>query len=367
MKKILFVDRDGTLIQEPPDQQIDDLSKFKLVDDAILALRRLVDGGWRLVMVTNQDGLGGPGYPQSSFDVCQSMLVGIFQSQGLTFDEVLICPHLPEENCECRKPRLGLLVDYLKDSTIDWSHSYVIGDRSSDMELAKNLKIKGFLISGGGLSDDQPTHSWQSVANQILSVGRSGSLIRKTTETQIEIAVAVDEYFPAQIKTDLPFFTHMLEQLGHHSGWGLKIKAHGDIEIDAHHTIEDTAIVLARAVDQALSDRHGITRYGFSLPMDEASCRVEVDLARRPYFVFDAPDLTGSVGTIDVKMFEHFFRSFALELPCNLHISVTGRDNHHMVESMFKGFARALSGAVRGLGGGMAGKGHGSGSTKGVL
>ena len=362
MKRILFVDRDGTIIEEPEDCQVDELSKLKLKEEVILCLKRLIDHGYLLVMVTNQDGLGTESFPKEDFTRCQNMLLSLLRSQGVVFYDVLICPHRAEDDCKCRKPDLGLVVPYLKDPEVDWNHSYVIGDRESDLKLAQNMNISGFLIQSPETPVHLKTHSWKEITELILSKPRRGIAKRESQETSIEVTVALDEPAPPQISTGLAFFDHMLEQLGHHSGWFLKIKAQGDLEVDHHHTIEDTALCLGRALSQALSHRACIGRYGFALPMDESCCEVLVDLARRPYFVFKGENYQGSVANIDVDMFQHFFRSLALELPCNLHIKVTGKNTHHMVESMFKAVARALKGAAK-----IEGDSQMIASTKGIL
>lgn len=362
MKRVLFIDRDGTLIEEPKDRQVDDLTKLSLTPDVIPALIRLVEGGYRLVMITNQDGLGGASFPQEKFDQCQNMLLDLLRSQGICFDEVLICPHLPQAGCSCRKPQLGLVVHLLKDPQIDWRQSYLIGDRASDSEMAQSMNIGSFLIASPESPEGATTYSWPEIATLILSEPRRGSAERVSKETTVSVAVDLDQPAPPQISTGIPFFDHMLEQWGHHAGWGLKIQAQGDLEVDHHHTIEDTALCFAQALHQALSHRACIARYGFALPMDEARCEVLVDLARRPYFHFNAEGLQGTVAGIDVGMFQHFFRSFTLELPCNLHIKAAGENTHHIVESMFKAAARAFKGAAA-----LEASGATVPSTKGVL
>lgn len=347
MKKILFVDRDGTLIKEPADQQIDSLDKLSFVSDVMIALRSLVSHGYRLVMVTNQDGLGSADYPQEAFDVVQGKLVDIFSSQGIVFDDVLICPHYDHDNCQCRKPRLAMVTSYLKDPTIDWQHSYVIGDRESDAQLATHMQVSSFLLPG---SHDLPSYGWREIEQLILHKPRRAKAEQKTRETQVAIEVRLDEPGEVKVSTGLGFFDHMLEQIGCHGKMGLTIEVKGDLDVDHHHTIEDTAILLGEVLRQSLSDKIGIERYGASLPMDEAAAQVTMDLSGRAYLVYEAEDLVSKhaqVGGIPVPMFEHFFRSLSTALGCNLHMKVTGDDGHHMVEGLFKAFSRCFAQAAQ--------------------
>lgn len=342
MKKILFVDRDGTLIQEPADQQIDCLEKLALMDHVIASLLSLIAHGYRLVMVTNQDGLGSPEYPQAQFELVQTKLLSLLNSQGIHFDDILICPHRPEEHCGCRKPHLELLAPYLKDPHIDWNHSYVIGDRPSDMELARRMGVQGYRVGPDGASG---CHHWQELAQLIISKPRRAKVERHTNETKVTVEVRLDEAQPTDIQTSYGFFNHMLEQISCHGGIGLIITAAGDEHIDPHHLIEDTAITLGQALRQALGDKVNLARYGFALPMDEAACEVLIDLSERPYFVFAGEDLQRhtTVGELGIEMIEHFFRSLAMSLKCNLHMKISGHNGHHMVEALFKALGRCLN------------------------
>lgn len=368
MKKILFVDRDGTLIKEPADQQIDSLDKLEFVDHVICALFVLQSAGYRLVMITNQDGLGTSSYPQDDFDVVQNKLLSILSSQGITFDDILICPHHVHEGCGCRKPDLDLVVSYLKDPQIDWSHSYMVGDRDCDLELARRMGITGYGLVGGGHSSQ--AYGWLEIKDLILNKPRRGQVVRHTKETHISIEVRLDEPDQVLVNTPYGFLTHMLEQIGCHGQMGLVIDAKGDEHVDEHHLIEDTALALGEALRQALGDKIAINRYAFALPMDESAAEVLMDLSDRPYFVFCADDLKNhrSVGGLAVEMFEHFFRSLSTSLSCNLHMKVTGENAHHMVEGLFKALARCLKQAIsRSLGSSERASSRGVPSTKGSL
>jgi imidazoleglycerol-phosphate dehydratase/histidinol-phosphatase len=338
---ILFIDRDGTLIEEPDDQQVDAISKFRLVAGVIPALLRLWDAGYRFVMVTNQDGLGSDGYPQRAFDEVQRLLLGIFESQGIVFDEVLVCPHRGDEGCNCRKPGIGLVAHRLIRLDWDRARSAVVGDRQSDLDLATNMGIAGFRI-GRELG-------WQEVAKALLDSPRTARVMRKTKETSIEVSVNLDPSGEpvAAIATGLGFFDHMLEQIGRHGGIDLRIQVQGDLHIDDHHTIEDTGIALGAALRSAIGDKRGIGRFGFYLPMDDASARVALDLSGRSFSRFDGTFTRDKVGDLSTEMVAHFFRSVAEGLQANLHIIIDGENNHHLVEVAFKGFGRCLREAVR--------------------
>lgn len=334
--KILFIDRDGTLIKEPADFQIDSLEKLELVEGVIPALLELKGLGYRFVMVTNQDGLGTPKYPQASFDLVQKQMLGLFSSQGIHFDEILICPHFPKDGCTCRKPHLGLVRDYLDPQRMQRELSFVIGDRQTDLELARNMGIQGFRLG-----------SWAEFLAIIRNSKRRATEIRRTKETQISVTVNLDETLEPRIKTGLGFFDHMLEQLGKHGGFTLAVEATGDLHIDEHHLVEDTALALGKALKTALGDKFGIQRYGFSLPMDEARAEALLDLGGRPYLVFAADFPASQVGQMSVEMVPHFFRSLAESLGANLQITASGENTHHIVEGIFKAVARALRMAIR--------------------
>jgi imidazoleglycerol-phosphate dehydratase/histidinol-phosphatase len=334
-KKILFIDRDGTLITEPFDQQIDRLEKFALEPDTIPALLRLRDAGWTFVMVTNQDGLGTPSFREEEFKPLQKLLIDILFSQGISFEAVRVCPHTAADKCDCRKPKLGLLPDYVKST--DWAReqSYVIGDRETDEQLAQNLGCRG-------LRYDRKKLGWTEIARQLVDAPRRATIVRHTKETKITVSVDLDQAGPAQLSTGLGFFDHMLEQIAKNAGITLAITCAGDLEIDEHHTIEDVGIALGQALKQAIGDKRGLGRYGFVLPMDEAQAHE-------------------FVGEMPTELVAHFFRSVSDALLATLQMSVTGDNTHHMVETLFKGFGRALRPAIA------RGTGHEIPSTKGVL
>jgi imidazoleglycerol-phosphate dehydratase/histidinol-phosphatase len=354
MKKILFIDRDGTLITEPPGYQIDRLDKFALEPEVIPALRRLRDAGFTFVMVTNQDGLGTPSFREDEFRPLQNLLLDILRSQGITFEAVRVCPHTEADRCDCRKPKLGLLLDYLKDTSWSRENSYVIGDRETDLKLATALGVTG-------LRYDQQKLGWTEITRQIADAPRRASIVRKTKETSITVAVDLDAAAPLKFATGLGFFDHMLEQIARNAGISLVITCEGDLHIDEHHTIEDTGLALGTALRQALGDKRGVGRYGFVMPMDEALAQVALDLSGRAWLVFDAKFPRDRVGEMPTEMVSHFFKSVSDNLAATVNMSVTGDNTHHMVEALFKGFGRALRPAVaRGPGGEIP-------SSKGVL
>lgn len=354
MKKILFIDRDGTLITEPFDQQIDRLDKFVLEPDCVPALLRLRDAGWTFVMVTNQDGLGTPSFREEEFRPLQKLLLDILSSQGIAFEAVRVCPHTPADRCECRKPKLGLLLDYVKDVSWSREQSAVIGDRETDITLAQNLGIRGVRYS-------PKTLGWTEIARQFVDAPRRATIVRNTKETKITVSVDLDQAAPAQLATGLGFFDHMLEQIAKNAAIGLAIKCEGDLHIDEHHTIEDVGIALGQALKQALGDKRGVGRYGFVLPMDEAQAQVAIDLSGRAYFTFDGKFDREFVGEMPTELVAHFFRSISDSLLATLQMSVKGDNTHHMVETLFKGFGRALRPAIA------RGAGSEIPSTKGVL
>lgn len=354
MKKILFIDRDGTLITEPFDQQIDRLDKFVLEPDCIAALQRLRDASWTFVMVTNQDGLGTPSFREEEFRPLQKLLLDILSSQGIVFEAVRVCPHTPADKCDCRKPKLGLLMDYVKDVSWSRDQSAVIGDRETDLTLAQNLGIRGIRYN-------PKTLGWTEIARQFVDAPRRATIVRNTKETKITVSVDLDTPGPAQLSTGLGFFDHMLEQIAKNAAIGLTIKCDGDLEIDEHHTIEDVGIALGLAIKQALGDKRGVGRYGFVLPMDEAQAQVAIDLSGRAYFTFDGKFPREFVGGMPTELVAHFFRSVSDSLLATLQMSVKGDNTHHMVETLFKGFGRALRPAIA------RGTGSEIPSTKGVL
>lgn len=354
LKKILFIDRDGTLIAEPEDLQIDHIDKLALLPDVIPALLKLKAAGFSFVMVSNQDGLGTNSLPLEDFNIPHELMLRIFASQGITFEAIRICPHVPEARCDCRKPKIGLVLDYLVDQQIDRDNSYVIGDRETDLQLAENLGIRGLRLGA------EKTRHWQDVTAQILSSHRLATVIRKTKETDISINVNLDHPDDIQINTGIGFFDHMLEQLAKHGGFGMSLSVDGDLEIDDHHTVEDTALALGEALRKALGNKIGIGRYGFLLPMDESITQVAIDLSGRPYFVFNGTFNREYVGDLSTELIPHFFRSLADGIKATLHIDVRGENTHHMIESIFKGVGRSLRQAIEKIDTSLP-------STKGVL
>ncbi|MBT8086880.1 MAG: bifunctional histidinol-phosphatase/imidazoleglycerol-phosphate dehydratase HisB, partial [Gammaproteobacteria bacterium] len=318
--KILFIDRDGTLIEEPDDNQVDAVEKIKLVSGVIPSLLELSRHGYRFVMVSNQDGLGTESFPQRDFDVCHAHTLDLFGSQGITFDEIFICPHRPEDECDCRKPRTGLLTRYLAATDIDLAASAVIGDRSSDMELAERIGVQGLIVNVD--ADDALT--WTDVVERLCHSARVASVARNTNETRISSSVNLDASDAIVVSTGIGFYDHMLEQIAKHGGFGLTLRCEGDLEIDEHHTVEDTAICLGTALREALGNKFGIGRYGFLLPMDESEAKVALDLSGRSSFTFKGTFPRDNVGELSTEMVEHFFRSLADSLGAALHIEVTG-------------------------------------------
>jgi imidazoleglycerol-phosphate dehydratase / histidinol-phosphatase len=342
-KKVLFIDRDGTLIEEPPDEQIDSLPKLRLVADVIPALLKLRDAGYTLVMVSNQDGLGTASFPEPTFREPQEYLLELLASQGIRFEATFICPHFAKDGCSCRKPKTGLLEGYLRDNTIDMAGSYVIGDRETDSELARNLGIQGVRVQGKRGAGS----TWPQIAAQLTMNRRTAAVNRKTKETAIEVKVDLDSESPIKVSTGIGFFDHMLEQIAKHGGFSLQLDCKGDLHIDEHHTVEDCALALGQALKSALGDKRGIHRYGFLLPMDEALAQVAIDLSGRAYFVFEGKFGRDSVGELPTELVPHFFRSLADTLGAAINIKVSGDNTHHMIEACFKGTGRALRQAFR--------------------
>ena len=343
--KILFIDRDGTLIVEPTeDLQVDRLSKLMLMPLVIPALIKLQDAGYQLVMVTNQDGLGSASFPQQDFNPAHNMLMAIFASQGIKFADVLICPHFEADNCSCRKPRLGLVKDYLRHGNIDYVNSAVIGDRQTDLQLADNMALRGIRYHPNSTANN--SMNWPQIATELTTRQRTASFARVTKETEIYVNVNLDSNEANNINTGLGFFDHMLDQIATHAGFNLSITTKGDLHIDDHHSVEDTALALGAALKQALGDKRGITRFSFVLPMDECLAQAVLDLSGRPFLKFNADFSREKVGDLATEMVPHFFRSLTNELACTLHLSATGENDHHIIESLFKAFGRALRQAI---------------------
>ncbi len=280
---VLFVDRDGTLIEEPADHQVDRLDKLRLLPGVFAALAEFRRAGYRLVMVSNQDGLGSEGYPHEHFQQVQSFLLHLFASQGIAFDQVFICPHFAHEDCLCRKPRTGLVTGYLQQQPIDRERSAMIGDRDTDLQFARELGIRSLRVSAGAAAGDHD--SWPAITRALLA--RRAQLRRRTRETDVELALELDSSADSRIETGIGFFDHMLEQLAKHGGFQLQLSCRGDLHIDEHHTVEDCALALGEGLRQALGDKTGIGRYGFLLPMDESEAQVAIDLSGRAYFLFE--------------------------------------------------------------------------------
>ncbi len=337
-RRILFIDRDGTLIEEPADEQIDSLEKLALVEGVIPALLRLRDAGYEFVIVSNQDGLGTESYPEEDFRIPHEKMHQLFSSQGIHFAAEHIDPHFEHDHSPNRKPGIGMVLDYLKTGELDLADSWVIGDRETDLQLAENMGIGGLRLGADG-------HDWDQIAHQLVNRPRTATVKRTTRETDISVSVDLDAT-GTQIETGIGFFDHMLDQLASHGGFRLELQCRGDLEIDEHHTVEDCALALGEALNAALGDRRGIGRYGFVLPMDESRAQVTVDLSGRPAFQFDADFPRGQVGQLSTEMVKHFFASLSQSLGAALHLAVTGENTHHMVEGLFKGAGRALRPAL---------------------
>ncbi len=345
--KVLFIDRDGTLIVEPQDEQVDSLEELELIPGVIRGLQLLVQRGFTLLMVSNQDHLGSKSYPLTAFQTVQEKLLKLLEGEGIHFSEIFICPHGPEEHCTCRKPKIGLLEKYLKNNSIDLSHSFVIGDRETDVEMARAIGCKVMRLSSDKKTKaDFASPDFLDISRYIIKSERSAHVERVTKETNIVIDVALDGTGTSSISTGIGFFDHMLELFAKHSSIDLKIKAKGDLRVDEHHTVEDTGLALGEAIRQALGDKRGIGRYGFLLPMDESLAEVALDLSGRPFCVFKAKFARDVVGELPTELVEDFFRAFADGLRANLHVKVSGRNDHHKIEAMFKATARALSQAI---------------------
>lgn len=349
MKKVLFIDRDGTLVIEPPvDYQLDSLEKLEFYPGVFQALSKIAQElDYELVMVTNQDGLGTESFPEETFWPAQEKIIQAFRNESVEFSEILIDRSLPEDNAPTRKPEIGLLNKYIFGN-YDLENSYVIGDRETDMQLAINLGASGIYIGKNcSLPTALQTTSWKEIYRFLKSKPRTSELIRKTNETNIRIFLNLDGAGKSNIKTGLGFFDHMLEQLSKHGGLDLEISVEGDLEIDEHHTIEDVAITLGNCFVEALGSKKGIERYGFLLPMDDCLAQVAIDFSGRPWLVWNAEFKREKIGAMPTEMFSHFFKSFSDSAQCNLNIRAEGTNEHHKIESIFKAFAKSIRMAVR--------------------
>ncbi len=369
MRKVLFIDRDGTLIVEPqPDQQVDSLAKLDYIPKALSALRRIADEtDYTLVMVTNQDGLGTDAFPEDTFWPAHNKMMATFAGEEVHFAAVHIDRHFPRDNAPTRKPGTGMLTDYFS-TDYDLAGSYVIGDRLTDVQLAVNLGAKAILFlpalppgtreavqtaDVAGLNDAMrdaialTTDDWDTIYEFLRLPARTATVERNTNETQIRVDLNLDGTGRADMHTGLGFFDHMLDQLAKHSGADLRVRVRGDLHIDEHHTVEDTALALGEAYRRALGDKRGISRYGFLLPMDDALAQVALDFSGRPWLVWNAEFRRERVGDVPTELFSHFFKSFSDAALCNLNVKVEGDNEHHKIEAIFKAFAKAIKGAVR--------------------
>lgn len=342
MKRALFIDRDGTLIVEPPvTEQVNNLNELEFIPGVIrnlYFLRQKTD--FELVIVTNQDGLGTSAYPQENFDTVQAKMLQVFKNEGIEFDNILIDKSRKEDNLPTRKPGTGMLKAYMAGD-YDLASSYVIGDRATDAKLAENLGCRSIILG----SEQYPT--WDKITEVIFAGERTATVSRKTKETDINISINLDGNGKTDISTGLGFFDHMLEQIGKHSGIDLTIDVKGDLNVDEHHTMEDTAIALGEALYKALGSKRGIERYGFCLPMDDCLCSVAMDLGGRPWLVWDVKFNRDMIGDTPTEMFLHFFKSLSDNAKMNLNIKAEGDNEHHKIEGVFKAFARALKCAIK--------------------
>lgn len=354
MKRVLFIDRDGTIIREPDDFQVDSLEKVRFLPGAITALAKIVNQtDFVLVMVTNQDGLGTSKFPESAFSPSQQFILQTLSDEGITFADVFIDRTFPHENAPTRKPEIGMLGKYLSGQ-YDLANSFVIGDRPTDVQLAKNLgataiyfENENFPLDDLGESLAFRVDSWGSVYALLRRPDRKALRRRTTNETDVSVEINLDGTGKAEISTGIAFFDHMLEQVARHGSLDLVIKAAGDLHIDEHHTIEDVAIVLGEAFSLALEDKTGLERYGFCLPMDDCLAQVAIDFGGRNWLVWDAEFRREKIGEMPTEMFSHFFKSFSDKAQCNVNIKAEGTIEHHKIEAIFKGFGRAIKMAVR--------------------
>ena len=360
MKKILFIDRDGTLALEPSDYQLDSLEKLIFYPEVFTYLGKIAqEMNFELVMVTNQDGLGTDSFPENTFLPTHNFLLKSFENEGVVFDEILIDKSFPEDNLPTRKPKTGLLNKYLDTKKYDLKNSFVIGDRLTDMELALNLGSKGIYLFNKDMPElDQltpklnevivlKTPEWKEIYSYLKLEQRIVNKKRTTRETNIDIILNLDGTGKGNIETGIPFFDHMLDQLARHGGMDIDLNVKGDLDVDEHHTIEDTAIVLGEAFATALGNKLGIERYGFCLPMDDCLAQVAIDFGGRNWLVWDAEFKREMIGKMPSEMFMHFFKSFSDGAKANLNIKAEGVNEHHKIEAIFKAFAKAIKSAIK--------------------
>lgn len=341
MKKVLFIDRDGTLIKEPEDEQIDAFEKLVFVEGVfrnLAFIRKNLD--FEFVMVSNQDGLGTESFPEDTFWPVHNFILQTLKGEGIEFDNILIDRHFPADNHPCRKPGTGMLTEYIDNPEYDLAGSYVIGDRETDAQLAENLGCKALILGKEGMD-------WEKIAEFLFAGERVAEMVRTTKETDITVRLNLDGTGKCDIKTGLGFFDHMLEQIGRHGMMDLYVRCNGDLDVDEHHTIEDTGIVLGECIARALGDKRGIERYGYSLPMDDCLAQVCLDFGGRPWLVWDAEFKREKVGEMPTEMFHHFFKSVSDAARINLNIKAEGTNEHHKIEGIFKAFARSIRMAVK--------------------
>ena len=341
MKRLLFIDRDGTLIKEPADEQIDSFDKLEFVEGVFRNLgfiRKNLD--FEFVMVSNQDGLGTDSFPEETFWPVHNFILKTLKGEGIEFDNILIDRHFPEDNHPCRKPGTGMLTQYIDNPEYDLAGSYVIGDRETDAQLARNLGCKSLILGKDGMT-------WEKIAELLFAGERIAEITRTTKETDITVRLNLDGTGKCDIETGLGFFDHMLEQIGRHGMMDLYVRCHGDLHVDEHHSIEDTGIVLGECILKALGDKRGIERYGYSLPMDDCLCQVALDFGGRPWLIWDAEFHREKVGEMPTEMFHHFFKSVSDASKMNLNIKAEGENEHHKIEGIFKAFARSIRMAVK--------------------
>ena len=362
MKRVLFIDRDGTLIKEPADEQVDSFGKLIFYPNVFQYMSKICNElDFEIVMITNQDGLGTDIYPEDTFWPVHNFIIDTFKNENIEFEEQFIDRTYAKDNAPTRKPNTGLLTKYFTNE-YDLENSFVIGDRLTDIELAKNLNAKGIYINDNtNLGTNEitvkreeleqyialETNDWENIYKFLKAKQRTGSIVRNTNETQIEIHLNIDGTGKSTIATGLPFFDHMLDQIARHGQMDLMIKVNGDLEVDEHHTIEDTAIALGELFNQVLGNKLGIERYGFCLPMDDCLAQVAIDFGGRNWLVWDAEFKRELIGKMPTEMFMHFFKSFTDGAKCNLNIKAEGTNEHHKIEAIFKGFAKAIKMAVK--------------------
>ena len=358
MKKLLILDRDGTIIQEAEDQMLNEIHKIRFLPKAISVLSKIAQQfDYEFVMITNQDDLGGPTFPEKDFWPCHELILDTLSNEGVHFDGVYIDKHVPADNSPYRKPGTAMLKKYISGD-YDLERSIVIGDRWSDIELAKNLGSKGILIQSDFSKEPDNieelkesvvlhTKDWNSIYAHLLHLDREATINQKTKETSIEAQLNLDGKGYSDCQTGLEFFDHMLDQLAKHGGVDLIVHTVGDLEVDEHHTIEDTGIALGKLYKEALGKKAGIHRYGFNLPMDDCLAEVAIDFGGRPWIVWEADFARERVGDLPTEMVYHFFKSFSDHAMCNLNMKVTGDNEHHKIESLFKAFARAIKEAKK--------------------